>query len=71
MSIGQQQGAIFELVETLRRKAPAYLDLMTAESDEEFEKAFEHSWNNLWQVWKETRRILRPSTKWRFRGPLL
>jgi hypothetical protein len=41
MSIGQQQGAIFELVETLRRKAPAYLDLMTAESDEEFEKAFD------------------------------
>jgi hypothetical protein len=41
MKISQQQGTLFQLVETLRRKAPAYLDLLTAQSDEEFEKAFD------------------------------
>ena len=41
MSIDQQKGTVFQLVETLRRKAPEYLDLMTAETDEEFEKAFD------------------------------
>lgn len=32
--------SIAELVEILRRKAPEYLDLMTATSEDEFEKAF-------------------------------
>ena len=29
------------LIEQLRRKAPAYIDLLTAETDDEFESAFE------------------------------
>jgi hypothetical protein len=33
--------SVFELVERLQRKAPEYLDLLTAETDEEFETAFD------------------------------
>ena len=32
---------VLNLVEMIRRKAPEYLDLLTAQSDEEFEKAFD------------------------------
>ena len=31
----------YDLVERIKRKAPAYLDLLTAETDEEFETAFD------------------------------
>jgi hypothetical protein len=41
MSIGSQADTVFGLVEKLRRKAPEYLDLITAETDEDFEKAFD------------------------------
>lgn len=37
----QQADTLFGLVETLKRKAPEYLDLVTADTSEEFEKAFE------------------------------
>src|SRR5215470_15848345 len=35
------QGTAYELIEIIKRKAPEYLDLLTAETDEEFEKAFD------------------------------
>lgn len=35
-----QRNTAAEFFERLKRKAPAYLDLITAETDEEFEKAF-------------------------------
>ena len=34
------KGSAEDLIERLKRKAPEYLDLLTAETDEEFEKAF-------------------------------
>lgn len=36
-----QEDSLFHLVEVLMQKAPAYLTLFAAESDEEFEKAFD------------------------------
>ena len=34
-------GSLLDYVEMLKRKAPEYLDLLAAENDEEFEKAFD------------------------------
>src|SRR5687768_1201317 len=36
-----QSDSVFDLVERIKRKAPAYLDLLTAETDAEFEVAFD------------------------------
>src|SRR5262245_55649970 len=36
-----KRGSAAELVELMQRKAPEYLDLLTARTDEEFEQAFD------------------------------
>ena len=41
MSDAMERDSLVEFVETLRRKAPEYLDIMTAETDADFEKAFD------------------------------
>jgi hypothetical protein len=40
-SVTGKEDSYHALVEQIRRKAPAYLDLLTAETDDEFEAAFE------------------------------
>jgi len=40
-SVTGSADSYFALVEQIRRKAPAYLDLLTAETDDQFEAAFE------------------------------
>ena len=39
--MNSDKNSVFALVEVLRKKAPGYLDLMTAQSDAEFESAFD------------------------------
>jgi len=39
--MSEQPGTALDLVERLKRKAPGYLDLFTAETDVDFEKAFD------------------------------
>ena len=41
MSDAKERDTLFELTETRRRKAPEYLDIDTAETDADFEKAFD------------------------------
>lgn len=41
MSDAMERDSLVEFLETLRRKAPEYLDIMTAETDADFEKAFD------------------------------
>jgi len=36
-----EEGSVLELVELIQRRAPEYLSLMTARTDDEFEKAFD------------------------------
>jgi hypothetical protein len=36
-----EPGSAYQLVEMIKRKAPEYLDLLTASTDEEFERAFD------------------------------
>lgn len=40
-SVIDNEDSYHALIEQLRRKAPAYIDLLTAETDDEFESAFE------------------------------
>jgi hypothetical protein len=35
------EGTAYDLIEHIRRRAPEYLDLLTAESDEQFDRAFD------------------------------
>ncbi len=41
MSDAKDRNTLFELCEMLKRKAPEYLDILTAETDADFEKAFD------------------------------
>ena len=41
MSDAKERDTLLELIETLKRKAPEYLDILTAETDADFEKAFD------------------------------
>jgi hypothetical protein len=41
MNAVERQDTVLDLVEALQRKAPEYLDLITAETDDQFESAFE------------------------------
>lgn len=41
MSDANERDTFFELCETLKRKAPEYLDILTAKTDADFEKAFD------------------------------
>jgi hypothetical protein len=38
--MSRNSGSVADLIERLKSKAPAYIDLLTAETDEEFETAF-------------------------------
>jgi hypothetical protein len=59
-------GNVAELVDRIRTKSPAYLDLLTAETDDEFEVAFTAILDKAVRHLEKTRRTFRISMKMAF-----
>jgi hypothetical protein len=63
------QSSAAELFDRIKKKAPAYLDLLTAESDEEFEEAFTAILERAVHHLEKTRKTSKVLTRKAFRVP--